>query len=109
MNDIPNLEDLLTLNILLYYIDFVDGNIIGELARQSVQKYDTIVKLLRYKIHIYYMSNINAECRGFTKLIVHYCSRWLILLSGVCAHMSALSCKKVSKAYTVISFVNLPY
>ena len=41
-------------------------------------------------------------------LIVYYCSRKLILLSGVCGHKPALSCKKVSKAYTVISFVNLP-
>ena len=38
MNDIPFVEDLLTLNILLYDIDIVDGNIIGELARRSVQK-----------------------------------------------------------------------
>ena len=49
-------------------------------------------------------------CRGCTKLllIVYYCSRQLELLSGVCGHMSALSCKKVSKAYTVISFIKLP-
>ena len=33
MNDIPIVEDLLTLNILLYDIDMVDGNIVGELAR----------------------------------------------------------------------------
>ena len=39
MNDIPVNEDLLTLNILLYNTDIVDGNIIGELARRSKQKY----------------------------------------------------------------------
>ena len=33
MKNIPTVEDLLTLNILLYDIDFVDGNIIGELAQ----------------------------------------------------------------------------
>ena len=38
MNDIPIFEDLLTLKILLYDIDIVDGNIIDELARQSMQK-----------------------------------------------------------------------
>ena len=38
INDIPIVEDLLTLNILLYDIDIVDGNIIEELARRSVQK-----------------------------------------------------------------------
>ena len=36
MNDIPTVEDLLTLNILLYEIDIVDGKIFGELARRSV-------------------------------------------------------------------------
>ena len=45
-NDIPFVEDLLTLNILLYDIDFVDGNIVGELARRSVQKYEYSVRLL---------------------------------------------------------------
>ena len=29
MNDIPTVEDLLTLNMVLYDIDVVDGNIIG--------------------------------------------------------------------------------
>ena len=38
MNDIPFVEDLLTLNIVLYDIDIVVGNIIGDLARRSVQK-----------------------------------------------------------------------
>ena len=46
MNDIPNVEDLLTLNILLYDIDIVDGNIVRELARQSVQKYENTARLL---------------------------------------------------------------
>ena len=32
MNDIPTVEDLLTLNILLFDINIVDGNIVGELA-----------------------------------------------------------------------------
>ena len=33
MNDIRTAEDLLTLNFLLYELDIVDGNIVGELAR----------------------------------------------------------------------------
>ena len=44
MNDIPFVEDLLTLNILLYDIDIVDGNIVGELARRSVQKHENTVR-----------------------------------------------------------------
>ena len=65
MNDIPIVEDLLTLNILLYDIDNVDGNIIGELARRSVQKYDNTVRPLRYNNHIFYVSNIIAVFQSF--------------------------------------------
>ena len=65
MNDIPIVEDLLTLNTLLYYIDIVDGNIIGELARRSVQKDDNSVRLLRYNNYICYVKNINAVFQSF--------------------------------------------
>ena len=65
MNDIPFVEDLLTLNIVLYDIDIVDGNIIGELARRSLQKYNNTVRLLRYNNHICYVSNINAIFQDF--------------------------------------------
>ena len=44
-NNIPTVEGLLTLNILLYDINSVDGSIIGELARKSVQQYENTVKL----------------------------------------------------------------
>ena len=60
MNNILTVEDLLNLNILLFDIDLVDGNIIGELARRSVQKYKNTVQLLRYNNHICYVNNINA-------------------------------------------------
>ena len=65
MNDIPIVEDLLTRNIVLYDIDIVDGNIIGELARRSVQKYENTVRLLRYNNHICYVNNINAVFQSF--------------------------------------------
>ena len=52
MNDIPTVEDLLTLNSLLFDIDIVDGNIVRELERRSVQKYENTVRLLRYNNHI---------------------------------------------------------
>ena len=64
MNDIP-IVDLLTLTILLYDIDIVDGNIIGELARRSVQKYDNTVRLSRYNNHICYVSNIIVVFQSF--------------------------------------------
>ena len=38
MNDIPVVEDLLALNILLYDLDVVEGKFIGQSARRSLQK-----------------------------------------------------------------------
>ena len=65
MNDFPTVEDLLTLNILLYDIDIVDGNIAGELARQSVQKYENTVRMLRENNHICYVKNIIGVLQSF--------------------------------------------
>ena len=65
MNDIPTIQDLLTLNILLYDKEIVDGNIVGELARRSVQKYENTVQLLRYNNHICYVKDINAVFQSF--------------------------------------------
>ena len=52
MNGIPIVQELVRLNIFLKYIDFVDGEFIGELARRSIQKHDKNVKLLRYNNHL---------------------------------------------------------
>ena len=65
MNDIPMVEGLLNLNILLYDIDVVDGNIVREIARQSVQKYENTVRLLKDNNHICYVNNINAVFQSF--------------------------------------------
>ena len=65
MNDVLFVEDLLILNIVLYDIDIADGNIIGELARRSLQKYNNTVTLLRYNNHKCYVSNINAVFQSF--------------------------------------------
>ena len=65
MNDIPIVEDLLTINIVLYDTDIVDGIIIGELARRRVQKYENTVRLLRYNNHTCYVNNFNAVFQSF--------------------------------------------
>ena len=65
MTDIPKVEDLMQLNIFLYDIDFVDGELIGELCRRSIQKYEKSVKFLRYNNHICYVNNINALFKAF--------------------------------------------
>ena len=65
LNDIPKVEDLLQLSIFLYDIDFVDGELIGELCRKSIQKCENSVKLLRYNNHICYVNNINALFKAY--------------------------------------------
>ena len=64
MNDFPIVADLLTLNIVLYDADFVD-DIIRELARRSVRKYENSLRLFRYNNHICYVNNINASFQSF--------------------------------------------
>ena len=65
MTDIPNVEEMLKLNIFLYDIDFVDGELIGELARRSFQKFVKRVKLLRYNKYLCYVNNIKALFKAF--------------------------------------------
>ena len=65
MTDMPKMEDLLQLNIFLYDNDFVDGELIGQLARRIFQKLEKSVKLLRYNNHICYVNNINALIKAF--------------------------------------------
>ena len=65
MNDIPKVEEMFQLNNFLYDIDFVDGELIGELARTSIQKFEKRVKLLRYNNHFRYVSNMNSLFTSF--------------------------------------------
>ena len=60
MIDIPKVEDTLQLNIFLYDIDFVDGELIGKLARIINQNFEKSVKLLRYNNHLYYVNDKNS-------------------------------------------------
>ena len=67
MNDILQIEDLLQLKAFLYEIDFVDRDLIGELALQSIQKIDNRVQLLHYNNQICYVNNINAILNFFRR------------------------------------------
>ena len=86
MNDIPIFEDLQALNILLYDIDIVDGNTIGELARRSVKKYENTVRLLRYNNHICYVNNINAVFQSFRCPNFHTFSKEPSIWSDIYLH-----------------------
>ena len=65
MTDIPKVEEMLQLNIFLYDFDFVNGELIGELARRSIQKFEKSVKFLRYNNHICYVSDMNYFFKSF--------------------------------------------
>ena len=95
MNDIPIVEDLLTVNIVLYDIDIVDGNIIGELARRSLQKYNNTVRLLRYNNHVCYVSNINAVFEAFR---CHNCDTFFNITFNLERHLTICS-ERVKNVY----------
>ncbi len=65
MTDIPKVEETLQLNFFLYDIDFVDGKLIGELARRSIQKFEKSVKLLCYNNRFCYFSDMNSFFKSF--------------------------------------------
>ena len=65
MIDIPKVEEMFQLNVFLYDFDFVDGELIGELARRSIQTFEKSVKLLRYNNHICYVSDMNSFFKTF--------------------------------------------
>ena len=65
MTDFSKVEEMSHLNIFRYDIDFVDGELIGELCRKIIQKYEKSVKLLRHNNHIGYVNNIKALFKAF--------------------------------------------
>ena len=65
MIDIPKVEEMLQLKIFLYDTDFVDGDLIKELARRSNQKFEKNGNLLRYNNHICYVSDMNSFFKSF--------------------------------------------
>ena len=65
MDDIPSVEDIVVINIVIYDIDLIDGAMVGELAQQSIEKYEKNVQLIRYNSHICYVDKINALFKAF--------------------------------------------
>ena len=65
MDDIPSVEDIVAINIFIYDIDFIDGAMVGELARRSIKKYEKNVQLIRYNSHICYVDNVHALFKAF--------------------------------------------
>ena len=65
MTDIRKVEELLQLTNFFYDTGFVDGDLIGELARRSNRNFKTRIKLLRNNNHICYVNNMNSFFKSF--------------------------------------------
>ena len=117
LNDIIKFEDLLQLNIFLYDIDFVDGELIGELCRISIQKYEKSVKLLRYNNHICYVNNINALFKAFRCTTCDTLSskagnleRYLVTCSDRVEHIYPKNVYKLRETlFEKLNSFNIPY
>ena len=65
MDDIPSVEYTMGTSNFKYGIDFIDGAMFGELARQSIKKYEKNVQLIRYNSHICYVDKIHPLFKAF--------------------------------------------
>ena len=61
----PIIEEQIKQKIFICEFDNEDGEIIGELVRRSVERYDENIKLLRYNNHICYVNDINKFFKKF--------------------------------------------
>ena len=76
MTDIPKVEALLQLSIFLYDIDFVDGELIGEVCWRSIQKYEKSVKFYATTI-IFATSTTLTHCLKLSGVlrVTHFSQR----------------------------------
>ena len=65
LDQIPVIENLVEENIFIYDFTIDDGEIVGELIRRSIERYEENIKLLRYNNHICYVNDINKFFKKF--------------------------------------------
>ena len=65
LDQIPIIENLVEKNIFIYDFTIEDGEIVGELIRRSIERYEENIKLLRYNNHICYVNDINKFFKKF--------------------------------------------
>ena len=58
--DLPVVEEIIQRNIFKYDFDIQEAEYVGELARRSIDRLDTTVKLLRFNNHIFYKNDIDS-------------------------------------------------
>ena len=64
-DQVPIIEELIKQNTFIYDLNIEDGEIIGELVRRSVERYDENIKLLRYNNQICYVNDNNKFFKKF--------------------------------------------
>ena len=97
LNDISNLEILLTLNFLLYDIDFEERNNVGDIGIWSSERQEFTLRLLRYKKYICYVGNLNAVFQYFRVTIYDSFVNRTVLLSqklSMCSEQVKTSCPR---------------
>ena len=65
LDQIPVIKILVEKNIFIYDFTIEDGEIVGELIRRSIERYEENIKLLRYNNHICYVNDINKFFKKF--------------------------------------------
>ena len=65
MDDIPSVEYVIGINFFIYDIDLIDGAMVGEPARRSIEKYEKSVQLIRYNGHICHVDKFHALFNAF--------------------------------------------
>ena len=68
MDDIPSVEVVVRINIIIYDINLIDGAMVGELARGSINNYENNVKLIQYNSQICYVDIIHELLKVFRSL-----------------------------------------
>ena len=63
--DLPVVEEIVQRNIFIYDVDIQEGEYVGELARQSIGRFDKTVKLLRFNNHIIHTNDIDYFFKCF--------------------------------------------
>ena len=65
VEDLPFLVEIVQGNTFIYDFDIQEGEYVGEIARQSIGRFDKTVKLLRFNNHIIHINDIDSFFKCF--------------------------------------------
>ena len=65
LDQIPIIESLVEKNIFIYDFAIEDGELVGELIRRSIERYEQNINLFRYNNHICNVNDINKFFKKF--------------------------------------------